>query len=165
MDLWKGAALIGATLTMGLLSGLLYAYACSVMPGLARTDDRTFVDAMQRINAAILNGWFALSFFGAPVLTILAGAIHARGDGRGALPWIAAALVLYGIALAITVRINIPLNNDLDAAGDPERIPDLASVRARFEARWVRWNIARAAASTAAFACLAWSLVLHGRAT
>jgi hypothetical protein len=36
------------------------------MPGLRRTDDRTFVDAMQSINVAIINGWFALSFAGAP---------------------------------------------------------------------------------------------------
>jgi uncharacterized membrane protein len=48
---------------------------CSVMPGLRRTDDRTFVSAMQRINVAILNGWFMLSFFGAlVVMAVAAGA-------------------------------------------------------------------------------------------
>jgi len=39
-------------------------------------------------------------------------------------------------------------------------------VRERFdEARWVRWNNVRTLASTAAFGCLAWALVLFGRAT
>jgi uncharacterized membrane protein len=58
----------------------------------------------------------------------------------------------------------VPLNDAIKAAGDPDRIPDLAAVRERFnEARWVRWNLARAVATTAAFGCLAWALVLYGR--
>lgn len=88
----RGATLVAATLTMGLLAGLFYAFAVSVMPGLARTDGRSFVDAMQRINMAITNPWFFLSFFGAPVLTIAAAALHLRGAGRAVLPWIAAHL-------------------------------------------------------------------------
>ncbi len=71
----------------------------------------------------------------------------------------------YGVALAITFAVNIPLNNQIQAAGTPDRIADLAAVRATFEASWVRWNIVRALTSTAAFACLTWALVLHGRTT
>jgi hypothetical protein len=33
------------------------------------------------------------------------------------------------------------------------------------ETRWVAWNIVRTVATTVAFGCLAWALVLHGRAT
>lgn len=52
----------------------------------------------------------------------------------------------------------------LSAKAQEGGIADLAAVRERFhEARWVRWNLARAVASTAAFGCLAWALVLHGR--
>jgi Anthrone oxygenase len=58
------------------------------------------------------------------------------------------------------------LNDDLKAAGDPDRIADLAAVRDAFhETRWVAWNIVRAVATTAAFVCLTWALVLHGRVT
>jgi hypothetical protein len=32
-------------------------------------------------------------------------------------------------------------------------------------ARWIAWDIVRAIASTVAFGCLAWALVLHGRMT
>jgi uncharacterized membrane protein len=47
---------LGAALrAMGLIAGLFYAYACSVMPGLADADDRTVIDAMQQINEAIEN--------------------------------------------------------------------------------------------------------------
>ncbi|CAM4222006.1 DUF1772 domain-containing protein [Nocardiopsis rhodophaea] len=159
----RGIALIAATLTTGLVAGLFYAYAMSVMPGLSRAEDRTFVDAMQRINAAILNGWFALAFGGAPVLMIVSAALQLGPDGRTVVfAWIVAALVLYAVMLVITFVVNVPLNNTLDAAGAPDRIDDVASVRKHFEATWVRWNVARSVASAGAFACLAWSLVLLG---
>jgi len=165
VELFRGVALAAATVAMGLIAGLFYAYACSVMIGLRRTDDRTFVEVMQRINVAILNGWFFLSFGGALVFTTLAAALQLPADGRPALPWIGAALILYGAALVITIGVNVPLNNELAAAGEADRIADLAAVRERFEARWVRWNIARTVTSTAAFGCLIWALVQYSRIT
>ena len=40
------------------------------------------------------------------------------------------------------------------------------AVRERFdETKWVRWNLVRAVATTVAFGCLTWALVLHGRMT
>jgi uncharacterized membrane protein len=159
----RGAALIAATITTGLVAGLFYAYACSVMLALRRTDDRTFVDVMQKINKAIVNGWFLISFLGALVFTACSAVLHLGGDGRTVLPWIVAGLCLYLAAFLITIGFNIPRNNALDAAGDPNRIPDLAAVRGRFEPTWVRWNIARAVVSTAALGCLSWALVLYGR--
>jgi uncharacterized membrane protein len=162
-DAIRTASIVGAALTTGLAAGLFYAYSYSVLPGLGRADDRTFVMGMQRINVAILNGWFALCFAGALVLTALAAALHVSSAGRPVLPWIVAALVLYAAVLVITFAIHVPLNNQLDAAGDPDRVADLAAVRERFETTWVRWNVVRTAASTAAFGCLLWALVLHGR--
>ena len=73
------------------------------------------------------------------------------------------ALVLYGIVLALTFGINVPLNDQLDRAGDPERIADLAHVRDRFEGPWVAANIVRTVLSTAAVAALARAIFLHGR--
>jgi len=35
------------------------------MPGLGRTDDRTFVGAFKSIDTAIINPWFLPTFFGA----------------------------------------------------------------------------------------------------
>lgn len=54
-----------STVALAGIGGLYYSYACSVMPGLRATDDATFVHAMSRINIAIQNPVFALSFFGA----------------------------------------------------------------------------------------------------
>ncbi|MGV9267963.1 anthrone oxygenase family protein [Kitasatospora sp. NPDC003701] len=165
MELARVIALVAATITTGLSAGLFYAYACSVMPGLRGTEDRTFIDVMQRINVAILNGWFLFGFVGALLCTGVAVALHLPSDGQHVLPAVVAALVCYTAALVVTRKINIPLNDALAAAGEPGRIPDPAAVRGRFEARWVRWNVARALLCTAALGCLCWALVLHGDAT
>lgn len=159
----RGAALVAATILTGLLAGLFYAYAMSVMPGLGDTDDRTFVEAMQSINDAILNGWLALVFGGAPLLIAVAGLLHLRPGGRPALPWIVAAFVLCLATVIITMAANVPLNDDLKDAGSPDRIGDLAAVRDHFEDRWVGWNIARTVTATGALGALAWSLVRSGR--
>ncbi|MCM2423417.1 anthrone oxygenase family protein [Streptomyces sp. RKAG293] len=168
MDEFRTVALVAATLTTGLIAGLYYGFACAVMPGLRRTGDRTFVDAMRWINVRILNGWFALGFGGSLVLTVLAGALHLPGDAPdGPLPWIGGAAALYVLTLVSTFAVNIPLNDELAAAGDPGSAgaSALAAVRERFETRWVRWNLLRAVAATGALGCLIWALVLYGRAT
>jgi uncharacterized membrane protein len=163
LKLFQGITLVMATMTVGLIAGLLAAFSYSVMPGLAGTDDRAFVDVMQRINVAIINGWFGFCFFGGLVFTALAAVLHFSGDERAALPWIIGAFVLYGAALIITLRVNVPLNNALEAAGNPDRIADLSAVRERFEDKWVRWNTIRAVVSVAGFGCLTWALVQFGR--
>jgi uncharacterized membrane protein len=167
MDAVRALSLIAATMSMGLMAGVFGLYAHTVMPGLGRTDDRTFVGAFQAIDRAIINPWFlAGGFVGALVFTALAAVLNLPADRRSVLPWIAVALVLYLAVFVITVGVNVPLNDAIKAAGDPDRIADLAAVRERFdEARWVRWNNVRTVASTAAFGCLAWALVLFGRAT
>ena len=61
--------------------------------------------------------------------------------------------------------LHIPLNEELDRAGDPGRITDLAEVRNQFEGPWVAGNIVRTLFSTAAVAALARALLLHGRSS
>jgi uncharacterized membrane protein len=161
MGFWTSATLLAATVTAGLMAGLFAAFWYAIMPGLAKAGDLAFVDGMQRINVAILNGWFGLCFAGALVLSVVAAILHA--DRRSVLPWIVAGALLYLVVLAITFAANVPLNDRLEAAGDPNRIGDLHAVREQFEAAWVRWNAVRTLACTLAFGCLAWALVLHGR--
>ena len=119
--------------------------------------------AFGAMDRAIINPWFMISaFLGALLLTIAAALTNL---GRDPLPWIAVALGLYVIAVVITLAVNVPLNDALKAAGDPERIADLAAVRERFhEARWAAWNLVRTVLTAGAFTSLAWALVVYGRA-
>ena len=77
--------------------------------------------------------------------------------------WIVAGLALYTVAVVVTFVIHVPLNEDIQQAGDPARIENLAAVRDDFAGPWVGWNIVRALATTAAFGCLTWALVVRGR--
>ncbi|GGM61178.1 hypothetical protein GCM10011608_52790 [Micromonospora sonchi] len=152
------AVLAGATGATGLVAGLFFAYACSVMPGLAATDDRTLIGTMQSINRKIINGWFLTAFLGGPLLVAVAVAGYV-GDGGAVLGWLVAALFCHLVTLGVTGRCNVPLNNRLEAAGPVERITDLTAVRQWFEATWVRWNLVRTVSSVAAFGCLIGALL------
>jgi uncharacterized membrane protein len=158
-----GLVLGAAMLATGLLAGFIYAYSVSVMPGLSRVDDRTFVDAMQQINEVTENPVFFLSFLGAPILMVAALVIERRSGSRQVVRWIVAALALYGVMFLITGAIHLPLNDDIVQAGDPDRIADLASVRDDFYGPWVAWNVVRTVAATAALGALGYALLLHGR--
>lgn len=155
-------ALLASVLGTGLMAGLFAAFAYAVMPGLGRSSDRTLVDAMQGINKAIINPVFMLPFMGSIPLLGLAVVLAWRGQGREALPWLIAALVLYVVAFGVTVAGNVPLNDQLDQAGDPDRIKDLAAVRADFEDKWVAWNVVRAVLHTVAFGLAAYALIVYG---
>jgi uncharacterized membrane protein len=147
------AALVAATVGNGLLAGVFFAFSCGVAPGLRRVDDNSYVTVFRAINRSIVNGLFILVFLGAPIATVAAAALHLDADRREALPWLVAGLVLSLFSFAVTVLVNVPLNNRLGTApiGDAQ----LQKARDRFEMRWNRWNHVRTAASTAALIVLA----------
>jgi uncharacterized membrane protein len=154
-----GVVLIVATTAVGLMAGVFGLYANTIMRGLGRTDDRTFVGAFQAIDRAIINPLFLSTFFAALIVTGVAAGLHVDED---VLPWIGVAFALYLVGLVITFAVNVPLNDAIKAAGEPDAIDDLAGVRARFdEERWSRWNLVRALVTLASFVCLACALALR----
>jgi uncharacterized membrane protein len=158
MDGFRTAVLLVATLTGGLTAGLFYAYSISVLPALAGAGDAVFVEVMQRINRAILNGWFAVGFGGTVVFTAAAAVLYRSGPAA-VLIAVIIGLTLYAAQLALTFGLHIPLNKGLAAAGPPGRTADPAAARTTFESRWVRWNHARTLLCTASFASLCWALL------
>ncbi|WP_067844968.1 DUF1772 domain-containing protein [Nocardia lijiangensis] len=156
------AALVAAVLATGLTAGVFYAYAISVMPALNRSDDRTIIDVMQKINVVIINPWFMIAFMGTVAFGILAAVLHLSKEHRATLVWIAIAVALNVIAFAVTAGFNVPLNDQLAAAGDPGQIADLAAVRADYESAWVRYNVIRAVVHTLAFLVLCGALFAAG---
>ncbi|WP_330282458.1 anthrone oxygenase family protein [Streptomyces sp. NBC_00588] len=145
-----------ATVAMGLIAGTFYIFACCVMPALARSDDRVYVDVMNDINDVIQNPVFFLSFIGALLLT---GVSAWQLRGQPCRWWVWAGLASYALGFLTTVAFNIPLNDDLTTMTDP------TAAREHFENPWVAWNVVRAVSSTVALGCLARALVLYGRVT
>jgi uncharacterized membrane protein len=158
-----GIVLGAAVFAMGLVAGLYFFSSIAVMPALTAADDRTLIDAMQQMIDKIENPAFFLAFLGAPVLATVA-LVQARGSrAPETTGWIVAALALYTVMVIITFAVNIPLNEDLQNAGDPARIEDPAAVRDDFVTPWVAWDIVRTVVSIGAFGSLVWALVLRGR--
>ncbi|MFF7300425.1 anthrone oxygenase family protein [Streptomyces sp. NPDC008265] len=157
--------LLVSTVFMGLMAGLFFAFDVSVMPGLAAGDERTYVTAMQNFNAAIDgNGLFGMVF----VITLLTSAASAviefRKGRRTVAVWVGVATVAYFVVLMITFSVNIPLNNELAAAGDAAKLADFTIVD-KFKGTWVATNIVRTLLCTLALTALARALVLYGRTT
>jgi uncharacterized membrane protein len=128
----KLASVLAATITAGVMAGVFGLYAHTIMRGLGNADDRTFVAAFQSIDRAIINPLFMLAFLGALVFSGVAVVLYLRDDGGKQVPWLIAAFALYLAVVVITVAIHLPLNDDIKAAGDPDRLTDLAAVRENF---------------------------------
>ena len=79
--------LITGVIGTGLVAGLLYGWAVSVIPGTTRVGDHTYVETMQDINRAIINPAFIVPFMGVPLVLGAASILHFRtGDTRRVCP-------------------------------------------------------------------------------
>ena len=155
------ATLVGATLTTAMAAGLLFCFAHTMMPGLGTLDDRDLLTAFQRIDTAIYNPWMMSTFVGSPLLVFVALLLHLPGRSPASV-WLVVAMVLTIATVMITGAIHLPLNAALQDAAPA--FADAADLRARFEDRWVAWNVVRTVTSTGSLAALCWALFVSGRA-
>ena len=151
--------LLAATVTTGLTAGFLAAFAHTVMPALAGTDDAAFVGTFQILDKAVYNPWFMVPFTLTPVL-VAASTLLALIDGqRVTTLLLTAALVLALATVVITGAVHLPLNKELGDVVLSSGAADLAAARAHFEERWVQWNVVRTITSTGSLAFLALALL------
>lgn len=92
------------------------------------------------------------SFVGAPLLAAAALLLGLDEDG-GTIALLVGALVLALATVVITAAVHLPLNKQIQEA-DLDQGADPAVARARFERRWVRFNIVRTVTSVGAFVVL-----------
>ena len=136
----------------GLVAGLFFAFSTSVMPGLRRLPAGEGVAAMQQMNRAILNPLFLAVFLGTGLVCLLL-AVGAPFSGRPGTAWIVFGALLYLVgSIGLTMVVNVPMNNRLDAANP---LTDQGgAIWADYLNRWTAWNHVRALACTAATAAL-----------
>jgi len=157
------AGLIATVLTMGLAAGFFSTYQWSVVRGLARVDDATYIRAFQAINDTVRTPWFAVVFFGAALFATATTALGLIARVRPLASWLGAAATAVYVAgvLVITFVGNMPRNDDLALVTDPA---EFAGAREAFESGWNDLNLVRATTATAAFAvALAALVVSRGR--
>ena len=151
----RSLALVGATLTTGLISGFFYAYACAVTRGLALLPDAQYVAAMQAINATVRNGVFAFSFFGAALFLILAVVVHVPRLRSRRFVLISLACPLYVAGgFVLTLGVNVPMNEALARVGSNASPEVLARAREAYEDPWNFWNGMRTVCSSLALLAL-----------
>lgn len=147
-----------AILMFGLMAGFFYAWSVSVMPGFALIPPEQAVPAMQAVNVAVRNAAFGAAFFLSPVVALIAAGLLLRaGRGRAAALMGAAALVYLGGALALTVAVNVPMNEAL-APLTPADAAEAAAIWAEYAPRWTFWNHVRGFAALGALALAALAL-------
>lgn len=153
------STLLTATLSTGLTAGFLAAFAHTVMPGLGKLDDASFVGAFQAMDKSVENPWFMVPFLMSPVLSLAALPLALADQQRQVSGLIAASLVLTLGTIGITGSVHLPLNRALQEVAQGTGALDLAAIRLRFEHRWVQWNVARTVTSVGAFAALSLALL------
>ena len=132
-------------LWFALMAGFFFAYDSTVMPGFATLPAEDAMRAMQHINAAVQNAWFACGFWGAILLAII-GALSALQRGvRQHLGLFTGCLLYIVGAFLVTLMANVPLNQWLASmmAADPESVSHWTS----YTQDWNLWNQIRTAAS------------------
>lgn len=145
--------LIAATLFVGLMAGLFYAWSISVTPGLAMTEAEPYLRAFQAMNRAILQPLFFVAFFGALILLPLLAVLYYHAALPAQFWCVLAATVLYALGIMlVTILGNIPLNNSLDALDVNAMTQEqMAAFRSGFEDKWNRLNTIRTVSSALSF--------------
>lgn len=143
--------LVVATFLSALMAGFLFAFAVIVMPGIKNLSDREFLQGFQAIDRVIQNGQplFMVMWLGSTVALIAAAALSIRYQtGLDRMLLVGAALASVLLVQLPTMRINIPLNNQVQSldfeslGGDEAR-----QAREAFELRWIWWNNIRTVVS------------------
>jgi uncharacterized membrane protein len=156
-------ALIAAFLNLLLLAavfGVFFTYSNSVVPGLDNADAETAVAAMRKMNVAIINPTFLLTFIG-PLVTSAATGFLLLGidENTSAYLYLAAAVVYLLGSHVITGRINVPMNNALENSTST----DWQQRWADFSPRWRRWNNVRLVLSGVSLILCGLGFYLWGR--
>ncbi len=157
---FKNLILLLSTVSTALIGGLFYAYSCSVIPGLTRLSDLSFLQAMQSINRAILNPLFFASFMG--TLIFLPISVWFFKDNPTVFYLLlAAALLYFGGVFLVTVIGNVPLNDLLDGT-DLTKLDTagLSALRNKFEPSWNLFHRIRTIASFICIVLTAYAAIL-----
>jgi uncharacterized membrane protein len=150
-----------AALGTGLLAGNFFAFSAYLMRALTGLSAERGIVAMQAITAAIKSLNFMVLFFGTATLcAVLAGVAILEWGKPGSCYLLAGTFFFLVGTFAVTMIINVPLNNRLAvAAPDSKEGGDLWK---RFQSSWGMWNHVRTVTTVLACASLILALAASG---
>ncbi|MCJ7872500.1 anthrone oxygenase family protein [Phaeobacter sp. J2-8] len=131
-----------AMLLSAAIFGFFFAWVCSTMWGLDAIDPRISIAAMNGMNASVRNAVFAPAFFGTPLVLALTAVLAWRN--RAAALWFGTAALLYIVgAFAVTMAVNVPMNEALMTVTIPEDPEAAQVIWQAYSSTWQVYNIAR----------------------
>lgn len=136
-----------SSLLIGLNAGFFYTWSFTIMQSLGQIDTAHAISAMQTINANIRSAWFAAIFFGAPLALLITSAMIFRSN-RSAAKYALLAFVFATATIIITLRLHVPMNNELATVDSATAANSVWSV---YSERWTSWNHIRMLTSILAF--------------
>lgn len=147
--------LVVSTFFTGIVAGLFFAWAVSVMNGLGKLPHKEFILAMQSLNREIQNPVFFLFLFGTLLLLPVCAYMSYYSQPGIGFWLVTAATVLYLMVIIITMAGNVPLNNMLDQFTLSTATPaEVEALRQKFEGSWNRLNIMRTLCNMLSFLLL-----------
>ena len=158
----KSTVLFFAIITTALSAGLLYAWTISIIPGLKNIPSKSYLEAMQSINKAILNPGFFIIFFGSLILMILSIYFQHKVKVNLAFWLITGGAISYLIGvIGVTIFGNVPMNEALDLVNiNTLSGEELENIRLSYESKWNQLNTVRTIFAVLAFMVLLLSVFL-----
>lgn len=132
-----------AILTTGIVAGTVFAYANSVMPGLRKSDDRTFVLSVRHLTSSVANPIFLIISNGALIAQIGFAVVAVYLQRFDTVVLGSIALISYVATLLVTFLGNLPLNKAIISAELPTSDSGWHKLRTQFESRWTSLNLLR----------------------
>jgi len=157
----KTFVLFFTVLLNALCTGLFFAWSVSVVLGLKKVGDFTYLTTMQNINREILNPVFFIVFLGSLISLILSTCLEVNNK---AVFWLlVSSTLIYAIGtFGVTAFGNVPLNNQLDTLDISNlNAIKLKDFRCYYESAWNHYQGIRTISSIASFVLLLITLFIQ----
>ncbi|MBD8524603.1 DUF1772 domain-containing protein [Pseudomarimonas arenosa] len=146
MSVFVSILTIAALLGAALVGGIFFAFSNFIMRALASVPSPAGLQAMQSINIKVLNPGFLGLFMGTALIFVVLASVALLDWSAAQSPYLLGAAVAYlGGTWGVTVRGNVPLNDQL-ARQAPEG-PDSEQIWNDYVEGWTRLNSQRTGAS------------------
>ncbi len=156
--------LLMVLLFVGVMFGFFFAWLTSTMWGLDTAEPDVAIQAMQAMNASVRNPIFGAAFFGTPiVLAVATISSLLTGRKQQGLFLLGSLIIFAGGVTAMTVMVNVPLNNSLADMAVPESREVASALWADYSSRWQDGNLARTIASGVALLLAGLAVMVSGK--
>ncbi len=148
----KTAMLFLTVILNALSTGFFFAWSVSVVLGMKKVGDYSYLETMQNINREILNPLFFVVFFGSFLGLIISGIF--QYDDKTVFCFVLTSAIIYLIGVVgVTAFGNVPLNDELEILDLRDLdLYKLKTFRNYFESNWNLYHRVRTIASILSFA-------------